>query len=433
MRISSSPVASPTVEDAFFTPLRAAHADNPHTRRCPVISDEAWLLLGVRRVLESEPSGRGFLQYLSDSGQADIAVSTLFDNLSSERRLRGCRWTDAALRSQIDARRRDRDPLASYPCLSNFAIFAGDGHYHEKATHDVARYGHDAATQHFYALDLRTHTLRHVTAAETGIGTPAPATKSIRKREHDIRAIKRIGPEGMRMGVRTGTKVMHVWDRASIDLLLWARWKARHGIYFISRMKDRLALTKQGDFPYDRSDPINAGIESDEFMASGGGMPVRCVTYICPATKERFQFLTSDHTIPPGMIAYLYKMRWDIEKVFDEVKIKCAEKKSWGSSPQTKEAQAHFICMAHNLMLVCEQRMEAETGTVPTREKKRKSRRAQRQCERASENGGLLAPMYHCIQRYSQRSVIFIRWLRNHLRAQTLWEPAVAALGRHYE
>jgi len=58
--------------------------------------------------------------------------------------------------------------------------------------------------------------------------------------------------------------------------------------------------------------------------------------------------VTSDHAIPPGLIAYLYKMRWDIEKVFDEVKVKCSEKKSWGSSPQTKEAQAHFICMAHN-------------------------------------------------------------------------------------
>jgi len=59
-----------------------------------------------------------------------------------------------------------------------------------------------------------------------------------------MHAIKRIGPECMRMGVRAGTKVMHVWDRAAIDVTLWARWKSRHGIYFISRMKDLLELTK---------------------------------------------------------------------------------------------------------------------------------------------------------------------------------------------
>jgi len=97
-------------------------------------------------------------------------------------------------------------------------------------------------------LDLRTHTLRHVTAAETGIGIPAPSTKSIRKREHDMHAIKRVGLEYMRMGVRAGTKVMHVWDRAAIVVTPWARWKSRHGIYFISRMKDLLELTQQRDF-----------------------------------------------------------------------------------------------------------------------------------------------------------------------------------------
>ena len=163
MRFSPPSAASFTVSDAFFTPLRAAHAENPHTRRCPVISDEEWLTLGVRRMLEHEPSGRGFLQYLSDSGQADIAVLTLFDHLASERRLRGCRWAEAALRSQVDAQRRAGDPLASYDCLSRYAVFASEGHYHEKATHDFARYGHDTPMQHFYALDLRTHTLRHVT------------------------------------------------------------------------------------------------------------------------------------------------------------------------------------------------------------------------------------------------------------------------------
>jgi|GEM_PF-4430479 len=63
-------------------------------------------------------------------------------------------------------------------------------------------------------------------------------------------------------------------------------------------------------------------------------------------------------------------MRWDIEKVFDEVKIRRVEKKPWGSGPQTKEAQAHCICLAHNLMLECAQRMGNRTGFLPTWEMK---------------------------------------------------------------
>lgn len=34
----------------------------------------------------------------------------------------------------------------------------------------------------------------------------------------------------------------------------------------------------------------------------------------------------------PGLIAYLHKVRWDIEKIFDQVKNKLAEKKSWATS-----------------------------------------------------------------------------------------------------
>jgi|GEM_PF-6819095 len=83
-------------------------------------------------------------------------------------------------------------------------------------------------------------------------------------------------------------------------------------------------------------------------------------------------------------------------------------------------------------MLVCEQRIETETGTIPVREKKRKIKMAQQQRDKAIENGGALAPMYHLIHRYSQRSVIFIRWLGNNVRSQIVWEAAVVALGRHY-
>jgi hypothetical protein len=154
--------------------------------------------------------------------------------------------------------------------------------------------------------------------------------------------------------------------------------------------------------------------------------------YLLSVTQELYQFLTSDHVIPPGLIAYVYKMRWDIEKVFDEIKIKCKESKSWGSSPEAKEAQAHFICLAHNLMLACEDRIEAETGLSNCTERKRRQRRTHHTQALLAQAGRYLAPMYLAIQRFSQRCVVFIRWLRNHLRAQRVWSEALGMLARSY-
>lgn len=432
MRPFKSLATSDTVSDALFSPLLLNATDNPWSRRCPAITDDAWLRLGVRRVLEQEPSGRGFVQAMGDIGYADIAVSSLFDNLSSLRRLKWCRWAARDLRQHMDRQRLIHDPLSSHRCLDGFAIFAGDGHYHEKATHDLALLKHDNATQHFYALDLRTHSLRHITAAVTGPEINDKDEKIIRKREHDMHAIKRIGPNEMRMETPSGRKVLHVWDRAAIDLPLWSKWKSRHGIYFISRLKDLLTLTKQGEFPFDVNDPVNSGIESDIFVYSGNGSPVRLITYVCPATKERYQFLTSETTLPPGIIAYLYKMRWDIEKVFDEVKIKCRENKSWGSSPEAKESQAHFICVAHNLMLLLEDKLASESNVTNVREMKRKKKRSDTLCDMARKVGKTFAPMYQQITRMSQRCVTFIRWLRNHLRSEALWNQSISALRRIY-
>jgi len=41
-------------------------------------------------------------------------------------------------------------------------------------------------------------------------------------------------------------------------------------------------------------------------------------------------------------------MRWDVEKVFDELKNKLGEKQAWATSKNAKTMQATFLCIAHN-------------------------------------------------------------------------------------
>ena len=41
-------------------------------------------------------------------------------------------------------------------------------------------------------------------------------------------------------------------------------------------------------------------------------------------------------TLPPGLLAFIYKKRWDIEKVFDQFKNKLMENKAWEKSGNAK-------------------------------------------------------------------------------------------------
>ena len=57
-----------------------------------------------------------------------------------------------------------------------------------------------------------------------------------RKKEHDIRALKRQNVAQLRQGAVKGRKVIWVWDKAGVDLPFWQDRKAS-GIYFLSQRK----------------------------------------------------------------------------------------------------------------------------------------------------------------------------------------------------
>ena len=65
--------------------------------------------------------------------------------------------------------------------------------------------------------------------------------------------------------------MLYVWDRAGIDFNQWHKWKQGSGIYMLSRCKANMALIKCGDLPFDRDDPINTGVQSDELVGSATG------------------------------------------------------------------------------------------------------------------------------------------------------------------
>jgi hypothetical protein len=217
---------------------------------------------------------------------------------------------------------------------------------------------------------MRTHHLRHLALAELRPGGG---------NEHDMHALKRLGAGALRFGAKAGRRSMIVWDRACIDFVFWAEAK-RLGVYFVSREKANMKIEVIGLTPnFDMADPRNAGVTADELVGpGGGGAMIRRVTYT-DAKGTTYRYLTNEMKLPAWVIVLLFKQRWDIEKVFDEVKNKMHERKSWASSDaakeakEAKEANANFICLAHNLMVLLEAEIENREDVGNVAERKRKS------------------------------------------------------------
>lgn len=177
---------------------------------------------GIVENFVQEPSGRAFLQKLFDSGRSILKRSLFFETLKSKRRLKLCREVSLSLYKKMGINNRQADPFARFAALDEYDIYAGDGHYHAAADHDVKKAGKKYPTRHFYSVDLRAHALKHLTLADTS---------GIRKREHDTRALKRLDIETLRQSAPKSRKVVYVWDRAGIDFFQWFKWKHAGGIY----------------------------------------------------------------------------------------------------------------------------------------------------------------------------------------------------------
>lgn len=109
---------------------------------------------------------------------------------------------------QCDSALEKQNRLQVFSQLDNFDIYAGDGHFHAAAVHDERdEEGKRYAVGHLYTLNLRTHALTHLCITD----------QENRKKEREIRALKRQPTEALRQGATTGRKVLSIWDRAGID------------------------------------------------------------------------------------------------------------------------------------------------------------------------------------------------------------------------
>ena len=155
---------------------------------------------------------------------------------------------------------------------------------------------------------------------------------------------------------------------------------------------------------------------------------MRRVTYRDPVTGKVYRFITNELTLPPGIIAFLYKLRWDVEKTFDEIKNKTFEKKAWAGNGNAKRQQSMFIALAHNLMRRLEIKLEHEEGIVDNISAKKQKKRIADDILRATKAGRTHNPLVTKWHRATQRCFQFIRWLVGCLDNSTSWSVAVDEL-----
>ena len=311
------------------------------------------------------------------------------------------------------------DELAVFPQLNNFDIYAGDGHWHKAASHDPILDGKIYATGHFYALDLRRRTLSRLATAHG-------------KKEHDMHVLKRLSKEMLRHCAPKGRQVIYVWDKAGIDFLFWHTLKKTAGIYFISLEKENMSLKVKGIKAWDKADPINHGVIQDELVGTANGVLLRRVTAQAPDTGEIRVFLTTEMTLPPGLIAHLYHRRWRIEKVFDALKNKLNEKKSWAVSPIAKAAQAEFLCLTHNLIRRVEEKLARQEGVINQPDFTRRAKRLAAQKAATQKAGRSWPSTWDTFLKPVLYSVKLIRWLRSSILSRLTWTTALPRLQALY-
>ncbi|MFN9025694.1 MAG: transposase, partial [Akkermansiaceae bacterium] len=216
------------------------------------------------------------------------------------------------------------------------------------------------------------------------------------------------------------------WDKACIDYHHWSKLKHNYGIYFTTCEKSNSAAEICSINLLDHADPRNAGVESDHMVGTSNGVQLRRIVYINPEDGVTYTYLTNDFTLPAHQIVLLYKHRWDIEKIFHELKSKMNERKSWASSKEAKKSHAIFECLTHNLLLLFEKHIENTEGLRDEVEEKKQIGRikaAPRIIIKDVRNF-----INSALTRATQRTQRFIHWVRVRLYLNVPWSESIARL-----
>jgi len=78
-----------------------------------------------------------------------------------------------------------------------------------------------------------------------------------------------------------------------------------------------MGFVEEGESDWDREDSVNAAVISDTRVTTlTDAVRLRWIVYEDPKPGETYEFVTTEMTIRPGLLAWTYKCRWHIAAKF---------------------------------------------------------------------------------------------------------------------
>ena len=348
--------SSKTIQDINFREIIEKQIEtcmsySRYGRKCPSLPDIEFIMLGLSRMYKEYQSGRDFLQAEEEMNDNEVARSTFFDAFQSERRQNLIADVHRVYCDLLNKAVADRGTnyFSDFTELNDYEIYSADGHFIKHACHsEKSKKGTVYAPGSIYGLNMKTGMMVFLASVADGS-----------RKSHEM-------PEFRRYLNESCPDKPRIWilDRAYVDGLFWYQQK-KNNQYTISQLKENIkaSMQKLGELEYDKQDPVNTGVTAYYLAGTGTSVePWRIVEYTDPETLEEYTFYTTldDKNIKPGMIAWLYSKRWDIEKVYDNFKNTMHVKKSWATGIEAQAIQACLTVMTYNLTRLITETLNAE-------------------------------------------------------------------------
>lgn len=379
-------------------------------------SDAEFITLGVRRINTFHPSGRSFLQSARQCEVTDVSLRAYFGAASSPRRLAFLHQLNTALSGTIPT---GPDRFADFPQLAGRDVLALDGHDVRHATHEppapLAKGGEKVpgSVTGVFLRDLRTGAARVLAQTEG--------------HQHEWAAVKaRPWSDFLWRPQAKGTIL--VIDPVAVDFAFLRGAKFKGNFTVITRTKTNLVVRKTRSLEWERDHRHNQGVLSDERVWFGEPGEFRRIRYQDPESGEVYEFLTTEFHLPPGIIAQLYRLRWDIEKFFDACENLLAEKRAWGVGPVAAQVQNEFLALTHNLLLLMSERLETQEGIRDEKVEAKYEAALKVRRTKARAKGRKVSYWVRALRRITRWSSQFTRWLQDAILHAWEWQEGVAKL-----
>lgn len=157
----------------------------------------------------------------------------------------------------------------------------------------------------------------------------------------------------------------YIVDRGYLD---FKRFYHLHqtGAFFVARAKDNWSFRRLYSHPVDKITGVRCDqtvVLSSYYTARDYPNKLRRIKYYDAETNRRYVFVTNNFELPAGLVAALYKHRWQIELFFKWIKQHLSIESFWGRSANAVKTQICIALCAYLLVAVLKKNLRIDRNT----------------------------------------------------------------------